>query len=530
MLFTSFRPFAKLHGFMLLWAVTLFVGRGFASAALEFDEAEQILHAQYLGMGYATQPPMFEWLLQLWGVWFGGVGLWSLLTLKLALMLITYAAIYQALKRWLQSPSLAAVLAMSVFVLPQMMWEIPRTLTHTLLATALLAVMAEVLLRTFMKKTHEPRDWLVHAWLSVLIAGVVLSKYNAVVVLLLGLMSVLVYLPARQRLMESLRQNWRFWCLTAAVAVLLVLPHVVWLGLNWQLATAPIFQRLGVEESLTWSERTLQGLSGFAVGLLSFYSTLLVLPAIALYKRLKNRQEFNIPLPQKHAHLVHLTNIYMVFFLLFCLSLVTFMGTHAFRDRWLTPFLFWTPMVVVWGLSRFDASLKWFTRVAQALLLVLGVLFVIRAPLLGALNKPGWLNVPAEVLAQKLDQDFSIGARVIASNIQLAGDIRLHSKDRSVIFPAYSVYARQNAQPACELLMVSGDFEGKSLSGDETWTPDMLHVVADQWSLSTQETLSWVETHRATERQYAIPALYSDQTFQVRALLLKSPHSNHCAY
>lgn len=512
----------RAHMWVPIWIVCIFLGRGLASNSLEYDEAEQILHAQFLGWGYQSQPPVFEWLLYAWSRLWGGAGLWSLLSLKALLLMVVYVAVYQTFKLLCQSTRLAQSMALSVFVLSQMNWEIPRTLTHTLVATASLAMVMWLFTRLLVQAALVKKPWAYFS-LGVMLAVAMLSKYNSVVVLGLAFLTLLTLPSTRQVLWRRYLQDPKWWWATALLVVALLTPHVWWLSENWGVATEPILTKLiSSEPQGFWFEKA-QGFWGLLMGMLSFVATLLLVPWLA-YRG--ERQKTHTPTADSVAkvwpQVVKFAGVYLLYFGVFCASLILVFGTNGFKVRWFTPFLFWIPPVMIGWMYLQGGSLALFEKIAKGLLWVAGVLFVLRAPIVGWLGQPSWLNMPAQKLSQDLNRDFPVDAPLLTPDIRLAGSIRLHSPERAVMYPAYPVFSRHQNAMACRVLLVQGDFEN-SPPNPGVGSSDMLATVASHWKLSVEEVREWALQHQTHERSYILPGHYSKVLFHVRALMLERP-------
>src|SRR5438093_4678489 len=225
-----------------------------APGAVEHDEAEQLLLAQSLALGYGPHPPLYAWLQH--GVFRAlGVGVLGLAVLKHACLLGVYGGTYLAARRLRSDPGLAALTTLSLCLVPGMVWEAPRDLTHSVLAAALAPVSVCVLVTL----AHTPTAWRYAALGSVLGFGL-LAKYNFglfAAVLLGTALSVPVF---RSALLDP-RTG-----LTLMVVAAVVGPHLVWLTAHPASVPATAKLRLGIRAL----DGTMIGLTHLLTDLIAF--------------------------------------------------------------------------------------------------------------------------------------------------------------------------------------------------------------------------------------------------------------------
>lgn len=505
-----------------VWLFPVWIGivlgiRVLTSSSLEFDEAEQILHSQALSLGYTTQPPLFEWGLHFLSIPWGGADLVSLSLFKVLLISGVYYFSYRALCFFVNK-EVAIVGALSLFILPQMIWEIPRTLTHTLLLVFFLVVLFWGYLSLFMEPRRK-RHILFFVFLGCALAGALLSKYSAVAVLLITLCATLSIKAMRVAFVSGVRANKWGLLLSLLVCLSIVFPHFFWLLNHWTEATSPIVEKLVASDEAGFVENSLKGLVNLGVSALSFYAVLIILFLIAMSRP---RTVLSISRKVDHSgaqNAVIFTTSYLVFFLAFCLALIFIWGTSHFRERWLVSFLFWTPAaLVVWMAAR-NVNLEVFRRMTVGLIVLVGLVFAFRAPLMGEIGKPGWINFPSEQLAKKLIDDFPEDIPVLASSMQLAGNIKLHSPARLILSPTFAMQARHlPPHRSCELLVVRASPSSDKPFGP--WPDSMTRVVSRYWEKEDED--SSLRIVSASLKQYQLPALYSRAPFIVEVGLVRT--------
>ena len=104
--------------------------------ALETDEAEMLVMTPGLRLGYGPQLPLYNWSQVLLFELFGR-NLFALSLLKNLLLAATYLFMFAAFRAWMPAGR-AALLALSIYLIPDLAWEAERATTHSnmLIATS----------------------------------------------------------------------------------------------------------------------------------------------------------------------------------------------------------------------------------------------------------------------------------------------------------------------------------------------------------------------------------------------------------
>ncbi|MFM2402969.1 MAG: hypothetical protein RL223_849 [Pseudomonadota bacterium] len=392
------------------------LGRIWVSPAPELDEAEQLLWTRELAWGYGTQPPLYTWLQA--GVFaLTGPSIAGLALLKNLLLLSLYLAVAWA--GWPLIGAAAAPAAAAMLWLPQIGWESQRDLTHSVLATTACAV----LLGAWVRLVREGRVFH-HLVCGAAAAAALLGKYNAALWVLL-LLAVAVGVPA-------LRARLRVPALlaAAALAVLLLAPHLAWLAQHLPAASQGTLQKMAPGADGPWAARA-QGLISLLTGLLSagllwalVFGVQIGGPVWRAGRRTPGRDGLATPasasvttastatttatagLPSgaraADPAVRRLVRLMAALLLAGLLALVLVGGLSHLRNRWLQPLLFALPLAGWLLLPRLPSAEVWCrherTTLALAALLLFGQ--IARAPLAGWLGQPGQLNEPVAALAQ----------------------------------------------------------------------------------------------------------------------------------
>jgi len=147
------------------------LGRVLVSPSAELDESEQLVLTQAMQWGYVSQPPLYTWLQ---GLCFSilGTHVGSLAVLKGILLFGTFVFVYGLVKAATSALRPAVVASLSLFFIPQILWESQRDLTHSVLATMVAAATLFVFLRLVQRR--RPADY---GWFGLCAGLGMLSKY-----------------------------------------------------------------------------------------------------------------------------------------------------------------------------------------------------------------------------------------------------------------------------------------------------------------------------------------------------------------
>ena len=504
---------------MAIYLLVVALARYLVSGTLEFDEAEQFLHAQFLLPGYGPQPPLFEWLLH--GVFMiDGISFMGLLLFKAVQLWVVFWAVGRIFLLLTAREDLAVAASHAVFLLPILSWAAPRTLTHSLLATMFAALFLLALL-----SLARPRDqqevggaapvtradgrWTVLLALSA--AGALLSKYSMAAVLLLYLLAALSVAQWRARLL-----NWRN-VAAAAVAALLVAPHAWWVLNNLQAVRAPIMAKLTAAGKTAGAGVLQSDVAGFVSGMIGFIALpLLVWAYLWIWNRVRRGPAAGARPPTPWpAQLKPASLAYFGLFALFCVALVLGPGSSGFRNRWLAPFLLLLPTaIVVWASvqPRHADLLHRLVTISRSLLVIAALGLALRVPLSGWLGKPGWSNLPVAAIAHDVQEMTRPDSLVLVANMQLAGSLEMRLEDR-LTFKLESSVASLLKPLSCELLLVVPQPPGEG-------SPDEVARLQDQAArflkVGGVGPVEWVATRRS--HQYR----FSEQSLEVLYLSARS--------
>ncbi|KQP47709.1 glycosyltransferase family 39 protein [Pseudorhodoferax sp. Leaf274] len=406
-------------GWLLLYFAAHVLGRVLVSPALELDEAEQALWTQHLQWGYGAQPPLYTWLQ--WVVFqLLGVSVFTLSLLKNALLASAYVCVFLA-GRMLMPAGLAALAAATMLLLPQIGWEASRDLTHSVLLTTMSAATLAVVLALL----RRPRPGLY--LLTGLVAGLgLLSKYSYAGFLAVLLLALLAGRDTRAVLLSR-------WTLVAvALAVLMVLPHGLWVLQNWGLAVESTAGKLTGKVPVGFVHGLWLGLSSLVLAVLAFAGPWALAMGLLFGRdavRAWSRWWRPDATPADGGiHLQALWRRYFAVLGLLFLAMMVLGEVTRFKDRWMMPFLFLLP-VAFFGcapeLAR-HARLPRLRRVLATVAVLVLVLLTARVPYNALRDKPDELNQPVRELAQTLrSRGYAGGGTILSADRTLAGALRV---------------------------------------------------------------------------------------------------------
>ena len=421
------------------------ISRVLVSPSLELDEAEQLLHMQALSLGYGFQPPLYTWLQALVFA-FTGPDVFGLALLKAVLLWLTWWAMYKVARLFYEAKDALAI-GLSLALFPQFLWESQRDLTHTVLLVACVALAWLAILSWHAKSMRSsPKieakqqvsapPWGVTALLGLLVGAAIVAKYSAGLWLVILIFSIaFTGGPLRHWLAP------RPFVLIVMVALIVVLPHGLWLLNNLSEVVAPIQAKLGMEGAAAASATSspkygtalvslLQALGGFTV--LWVLITTLALGWHWLGRKARVGDKTEEPVnPGGSQTLPPFWKTYLLLFLAALLTMIVFADATEFKDRWMQPFLVILPLAfaqLAFKNKLPPAVRRAWTASAIALMLLALVLMPLRTVLGTQTGELSRLAIPYEELAQALKQDHPGVQSIVAPQGLVAGNLALYSK------------------------------------------------------------------------------------------------------
>lgn len=398
---------------ILVYFAAQVASRLLSSPSLEMDEAEQIVLAQSLGLGYGPKPPLYTWL-QIGAFELFGENVFALSALKNLLLAAGVCAAYGAVRAITRDPLAGALAATSVFLIPQIAWEAQRDLTTTVLAVA--AAFGTLFAVVRVLEHGRRRDY---ALLGVVIAAGLLAKYNYVL-LPAAMLAAALSLPALRRAVLCPR-----FLITLGVFALCAGPHLLWVAGHAEIALADT-AKLEIAAGSNAAEAWFSGLYGLAQSTASVILLPLALYVVAWWSRRDSR-----PAPQAAVTFARLLWRTLGLGLLLCAVLVLVFQITVVKDRWLLPLLCLTPVALALHVHHHltdRARLGLIMAGALGALVAFALLAgrTVLGPEFGATNR---LHFPAHALAREIESR-GVEAGVLASDEAfIAGNLGLASPD-----------------------------------------------------------------------------------------------------
>ncbi|MCX6895398.1 MAG: glycosyltransferase family 39 protein, partial [Verrucomicrobia bacterium] len=374
------------------------IGRTALGGAVELDSAVQLVKSQSWQWGYDVQPPL------------------ALVALKYLVLAGTCLFVFQSVKEMGGEVRCAIAAALGLALLPQLVWESQRDQTDSVLATML----AAAALWLFIRLSRAPKTVFYLAFGVVAALGC-LSKYNYAVFLV-------ALLLAAGSLPEFRRAVWRgkfLWSL-AAFAVIAA-PHVLWMASHRATVLARadevhvtggnIFAAFGASAgSLVTAVFAFSGLAVAAYAILFARA-----PVVNL-----EPAEF-----EKHRRLVG--RILLAGGWL-CVAMVV-VAQARFKDRWMQPLLFLTPVWLALATCRRldSARWKWLVGLTTTIAVAVMVILLTMPFWAAATGKHRYLNPDYAKLAAAIRAHGFRQGVIVAADAKIGGNLRLSFPDSRIL-------------------------------------------------------------------------------------------------
>ncbi|MEO1192112.1 MAG: glycosyltransferase family 39 protein [Pseudomonadota bacterium] len=179
------------------------------------DEAQQLVFAQSLRLGYDEQPPLYTWVLySLFAVF--GPSLVVLTAIKAILLSSAFLFAYST-GRMIAGPVAGMMASASLFLVPQIGWEMQRDLTHTVLV-----FIATVALVYFLVAAYSYQRPRAYVGIALALAVGLLAKQ----LFFLAAIPLLLALPVVKDVWSRFNKRWLLYAL--AFGLCAAAPFYVW--------------------------------------------------------------------------------------------------------------------------------------------------------------------------------------------------------------------------------------------------------------------------------------------------------------
>jgi 4-amino-4-deoxy-L-arabinose transferase-like glycosyltransferase len=412
---------------IVYFLVTLVV-RLLLPPGLRMDESQQVFLSQWIAAGYDAQPPLYNWVQNgLFDILQNYVlGLAVLKSLVLILIVTTYGKLAHML---LKDRSFTLLATLGLFLTPQFFWQAQRDLTHTTATLLLVNLTLIAALKTLERPTTGR-----YLALGAAVGFGMLTKYNFAVVVLALMFATLLVAEGRRTLL-----NWRFG-LTVLGAIIIFLPHAIWLIDNLALASTVTVKRMGEDAGSTGRlMQILLGLGNLAsmTAIIAAPGAALLLlafgkPAAAALYRLATRDRSTLTgALSPAARLMGLVLLVTVALLAVLVFVTTF---TTLRDRWLLPLLHILPIVLclILQAAGLDAE-KALARVWRGAA-ILAAIIPVALLVSGRLDTSSHFRQPYREFAAHLRQDLPAEpSMIMTKDWHTAGNLKAQWPDVPVL-------------------------------------------------------------------------------------------------
>ncbi|SER83852.1 glycosyltransferase family 39 protein [Rhizobium sp. NFR03] len=433
-----------LYGLLVLYFLINIALRLSLPSSLELDEGQQLFLAQWLAVGYDSQPPFYNWL-QYGVVQLLGDTVLALSLLKNAMLFGCYGLVGLTAARIIRNPVLVVIAVLGLLTVPQIVFEAQRDLTHTVAVLFAACLFVYALVATLQRPTAG------HYALTGLAIGLgVIAKYNFVLLPFAALLAVLLDPVFRRRLFDVRL------VLTAVIAVAIVTPHGLWFVEHLQTATDRTLGKLMQDGDISRLEQIGDGLLSLAQALIAFSFVTIGIFAAVFGRQLRAAWRAQSTWSRLIGHMLLVLVAALVL-------LVVVGGVSHIKDRWLTPFFFLLPVYLALKIDLLDQPLgsgpKHFGRIAILIMVVVPLLLFARVPAARLTGEYKKINVPYQPAIEAILATGRHRPTLIATvEQQMAGNLRLNAPGIPVMIPGYEAFQQPVAFDAEHpLLMIWRD-------------------------------------------------------------------------
>lgn len=453
------------------------------SGSLDFDEAEQVMLAQWLLPGYTEQPPLYTWLQ--YGLFqIFGRNVFAVSLLKNILLLFTYLFVFLAARITLRDDRHAVMATLSLLLIPQIGWESQRDMTHTTLVVCAAAA-------TFWQGLGllRKRNAMRYVLLGITIGVGILAKSNYFLFLTVFFLSIISFAEGREAFLS------RKALVLPAIALAIASPYLLWLADNW-----PVL--------FTTAHKFKQGRELFyLIGPLSliraallFVAPLLVL-LFAVFPKV-SRQAFTSPFTLERKAILR---YFLVLFPVLLTIVLVFQVTYV-KDRWLQPLLFAVPLFLFSLIPPAAVTARrhnFFLTAAAIVALCIYLAFGLRVVAAEKLGRFCRLNFPMAAMATDLSEAGFNEGLIISDDRFLAGNFSLAFPQAVTIIPGYQL----------------GRFSSPSSKMAVVWLADKDPTLPPKLSQYVQSAFQ-INLHSEPIRYFEHPRLYGPHSPTRLAVIL----------
>ncbi|PYE34963.1 dolichyl-phosphate-mannose-protein mannosyltransferase [Rhizobium sp. PP-F2F-G38] len=415
-----------LTGLLALYFLVNIALRLALPSSLELDEGQQLFLAQWLAVGYDSQPPFYNWL-QYGVVQLLGDTVLALSLLKNAMLFACYGLVGMMAARIIRNPVLVVIAVLGLLTVPQIVFEAQRDLTHTVAVLFAACLFVYALVATLQQPTAG------HYALTGLAIGLgVIAKYNFVLLPVAAFVAVLLDPVFRRRLFDMRL------VLTAVIAIAIVTPHGLWFIEHLRTATDRTLGKLMQDGDDGRLDQIGDGLISLAQALIAFSVVTIGVFAAVFGRQLRAAW-------RTQSSWSRLIGRMLLILVAALVLLVLIGGASHIKDRWLTPFFFLLPVYLALKIDLLDQPLgsapKHFGRIAVLLMIVVPLVLFARVPAARLTGDYKKINVPYQPAIEAILATGRHRPTLIATTeLQMAGNLRLNAPGIPVMIPGYEAF------------------------------------------------------------------------------------------
>lgn len=388
--------------------------RLFMPDSLDLDEAEQLFQSQWWMLGYGPQPPLYNWIQQLFLGLFGHQVL-ALSLFKNLLLFGTWSFVYLVADKVLRSNRLAALVTLSLVFIPQISWESQRDLSHSVLVTSLSILTLYQGLRLLEKP--ELNNYLI---LGLIVGLGCNAKYSYLLFVAALFLAALSLTDIRKQLLRPALIP------ASLLALAICAPHWWWLVGNLYLASESTISKLMRPEDQSFLVLRWQGLVSLVTASLQF-----ILLFAVVFGGFLVRKAARDPRPLSPVERLILR--YFVALLILFLVFILATGVNFIKDRWMQPLMLLAPLAafLIWGKQKASAQ-RGFGITALIFMVLIPSLLALRVVAVDLTGRPERLNLPYSEFVTEAFPDEK-PALVLTERVRTAGNLRLQLPDTRVL-------------------------------------------------------------------------------------------------
>ena len=405
------------------------LGRILVSNSAERDEAEQLVLGQSWEWGYGAHLPLYTWLQKLVFAVLG-TNIPALALFKASLLFSEFALVFLCVKQATVNARSGLFAMLTMFLIPQFLWESQRDLSHTILAKT----MTLATLYLFQRLLAD-NSIVKYVLLGICAGAGLLSKFNYGVFLIALMLAALTIPQGRVALL-----NVRLLLSIAIIALALCFP-VMWM-LTHRAEVMSDSYKLFVSDNHSRLAAWGQGLLSLVGAAVVFLAPMLLFTVPLFWHAIRTPE----PITENSIFPKLIGRTVLIGLGLCVLMVICFQA--QFKVRWMQPLLVLAPVYV--GLlanSRLTTTkMRWVMGFAVAAALTVLVILPTSPLIAAVVNRPTRLNSPYAILTDELKKR-GCNPEVIAADSHLtAGNMLLFFPRSRVLCPEWDLYqVRTNA-------------------------------------------------------------------------------------